>query len=73
MRSARVDDTEIFVPGFLTARDRCDRCGSQAYVSVNLPSGTLQFCAHHFQEHEARLLPVATSVHDERDRLHAVS
>ncbi|MGI8665383.1 MAG: DUF7455 domain-containing protein, partial [Jatrophihabitans sp.] len=31
----------------LTAVDRCDRCGAQAYVRVTLPAGSeLMFCAH---------------------------
>ena len=32
----------------LTAADRCDRCGAQAYLRVELQSGgELLFCAHH--------------------------
>ena len=58
---------------FLSDRDRCDRCGSQAYVQVTVPTGQLLFCAHHFQAFEARLRPIAISVLDERDRLHADS
>ena len=34
--------------GALTAMDRCDRCGAQAYVRALLPNGLeLLFCAHH--------------------------
>jgi hypothetical protein len=57
----------------LSLSDRCDRCGSQAYVRVDLPAGTLLFCAHHFQEHESRLRPIAIRVIDESDRLHAAA
>lgn len=32
----------------LTAHDRCDQCGSQAYVVVEGVSGELMFCAHHY-------------------------
>lgn len=32
----------------LTAHDRCDRCGAQAYVKVSGVSGDLMFCSHHF-------------------------
>ena len=54
----------------LTALDRCDRCGAQAYVRVVLSSGgDLLFCGHHFREHEERLRPVATDVQDETARL----
>jgi len=36
----------------LTAVDRCDRCGAQAYVRALLPSGLeLLFCAHHNRRH----------------------
>jgi hypothetical protein len=54
----------------LTALDRCDRCGAQAYVRVTLAAGgELLFCGHHFREHEARLRPLATDVHDETGKL----
>jgi hypothetical protein len=32
----------------LNANDRCDSCGSQAYVKVTGVSGELTFCAHHY-------------------------
>lgn len=32
----------------LTAKDRCDACGSQAYVWVNGITGDLLFCGHHY-------------------------
>jgi hypothetical protein len=40
---------------------------------VVLPTGVLLFCAHHYQQYEAMLRPMATAVTDERDRLHANS
>ena len=56
----------------LTAADRCDRCGAQAYVRVVLTSGgELLFCAHHGREHAPRLREVAAEIHDESDRLAA--
>lgn len=59
--------------GELTAADRCDRCGAQAYVRATLDSGfDLLFCAHHFHENEARLRQVAVSIHDESQRLASV-
>lgn len=73
MRVARADVVEHLPPGHLTEHDRCDRCGSQAYVRVDLVTGQLMFCAHHFQELEPRLRAVAIHVLDERDRLHAES
>lgn len=54
----------------LTATDRCDRCGAQAYLRVELASGfELLFCAHHAREHEDKLREVAVAVHDETHKL----
>jgi hypothetical protein len=48
-----------------TALDRCDRCGAQAYVRVELTSGgELLFCAHHAREHAEKLQAVAAAIHD---------
>ena len=56
----------------LTAVDRCDRCGAQAYLRVLLASGgELLFCAHHAREHGARLREVAVEFHDETEKLGA--
>jgi len=73
MRTPRVEVTVTVLPRQLSDHDRCDRCGSQAYVQVSLPTGQLLFCAHHYQEFEARLRPIATAVLDDRERLHADS
>ena len=54
----------------LTAADRCDRCGAQAYVRATMDSGfDLLLCAHHFHENETRLREVASWIHDESERL----
>ncbi|GAA4822853.1 hypothetical protein GCM10025786_33480 [Nocardioides caeni] len=54
----------------LTAEDRCDRCGAQAYLRVELVSGgELLFCAHHAREHGEKLKAVAATVHDETHKL----
>ena len=55
----------------LTAHDRCDRCGSQAYVRVELPTGELFFCGHHGREFSSAYSPIALTVQDETDRLYA--
>jgi hypothetical protein len=34
----------------LTVDDRCDSCGSQAYVKVTGVTGELTFCAHHYSK-----------------------
>lgn len=50
----------------LTTADRCDRCGSKAYLRVTLASGgELLFCAHHAREHAEALSAVAARIQDE--------
>ena len=62
--------TTAVAPSPLTASDRCDRCGAQAYLRVELTSGgELLFCAHHAREHGDKLRKVAVNVHDETSRL----
>lgn len=54
----------------LTAEDRCDRCGAQAYLRVELATGgELLFCAHHAREHGDKLKEIAVSVQDETHKL----
>lgn len=54
----------------LTAEDRCDRCGAQAYLRVELHAGgELLFCAHHAREHGDKLKEVAVNVVDETHKL----
>lgn len=54
----------------LTAADRCDRCGAQAYVRVVLSnSGELLFCAHHNRQHASALTKIAVEIQDETRRL----
>ena len=54
----------------LTAGDRCDRCGAQAYLRVELQTGgELLFCAHHAREHGEKLREIAATVHDETHKL----
>jgi len=54
----------------LTAEDRCDRCGAQAYARVILPSGgELLFCAHHMRAHREHLAAIEAQVLDESARL----
>ncbi len=56
--------------GALTAVDRCDRCGAQAYVRALLPNALeLLFCAHHNRQHSSALTKIAVDIHDETDRL----
>ena len=54
----------------LSAVDRCDRCGAQAYLRVELAGGgDLLFCAHHAREHGDKLREIAVALQDETDRL----
>jgi hypothetical protein len=56
----------------ITALDRCDRCGAQAYVRVRLEAGgELFFCAHHARKHADVLRPMASEWVDETRRLEA--
>ena len=53
----------------LSAADRCDSCGAQAYIRVTLNSGDLLFCAHHGNAFKDKLFPTALNWHDESARL----
>ena len=65
MTTALAPNTEA-----LTAADRCDRCGAQAYVRASLVNGgVLLFCAHHANEHRPALEAAGAIFHDESQRL----
>lgn len=65
MNTTVVDDIRT-----LTAADRCDRCGAQAYLRVTFVSGAeLLFCAHHARMHEEKLRERAIHIHDESGKL----
>jgi hypothetical protein len=54
----------------LTAVDRCDRCGAQAYVRILLPGRLeLLFCAHHNRQYASALADIAVEIQDETMRL----
>ena len=58
----------------LTAGDRCDRCGAQAYVRATLMTGgELLFCLHHAKEHRPALEERGAVFYDESGRLAADS
>ena len=60
-------DTENAVT--LTAQDRCDSCGAQAFVYTELKSGYLLFCAHHWNKYRESLEPNLRSFVDETHKL----
>lgn len=49
----------------LKVADRCDSCGAQAFVHVELENGSLLFCGHDFRKHEEVLRAKAIAVFDE--------
>lgn len=49
----------------LNTSDRCDRCGSQAYVYTEGVSGSLMWCRHHYIKYQDKLSPWAFEVIDE--------
>jgi hypothetical protein len=59
----------------LTANDRCDSCGAQAYVSVTGVNGELMFCGHHYSKimndpvGYEKMMAYAYSFVDEREKL----
>jgi hypothetical protein len=57
----------------LSAADRCDRCGAQAYFRVMLAGGgELLFCAHHGRKYGEALREAGADIVDETDRLHEI-
>lgn len=62
--------TTTLSPSPLTASDRCDRCGAQAYVRVILTSGgELLFCGHHARKHLPALETLAEHIQDETHQM----
>lgn len=55
----------------LTALDRCDRCGAQAYIRAVLQKSgkDLLFCAHHAREHEGKLKSLVSIWQDESNKI----
>ena len=59
----------------LTAHDRCDACGAQAYVRAKGVSGELLFCGHHWEKAMNNavgydnMMKFAYEILDERERL----
>lgn len=68
-------DDEVLDVDPLTAQDRCDRCGAQAYTRVIIPGpseSALLFCAHHTHEHQDALRDKGAMIaRDERPKLDA--
>jgi hypothetical protein len=71
MTQISTDETidTLDAPYTLTALDRCDSCGAQAYIKVTMASGELLFCAHHGAKYKEKLATTALNWHDESARL----
>lgn len=68
--SREIDVNTTLTPD-LTAADRCDRCGAQAYIRATLSDGLeLLFCAHHGRKHLEKLRDLDVKIQDETHRLH---
>jgi hypothetical protein len=67
---AETQETAVAPAHVLTALDRCDSCGAQAYIRATLPSGSeLLFCAHHGRKNAEKLVSLGAVWHDESSRL----
>jgi hypothetical protein len=73
-RRPESENVDGFLAGTLTATDRCDRCGAQAYVRVLLPDRLeLLFCGHHNRQYAKALTKIAVEIRDETHRLTRVA
>lgn len=70
--SAKVHTYDAATGVTMSAINRCDRCGAQAYYEARLPGdAVLLFCAHHAGQHHDKLLETAIEIHDHRGLLEA--
>ena len=53
----------------LTLADRCDCCGSQAFVRASFMEGELLFCQHHYSKHYTQIVSQAIWVHEQLEDL----
>jgi len=70
MNASTLERTAVPEPT-LTAADRCDACGAQAFIRVVLASGELLFCGHHGRRNMTSLEKQALFIQDETSRLTA--
>lgn len=56
---------ERLVP--LTAMDRCDRCGAQAYMVAVKEEASLYFCMHHKRENKDALCEQGWTIIDDKE------
>jgi len=53
----------------LNASDRCDACGSQAFVLAKGISGELLFCRHHYLKSQDQIKAWAYEILDESEKI----
>lgn len=58
----------------MNSRDKCDRCGSQAFSRASILTDTgktvdLVFCGHHFHLYHPGLTTIALFIQDETARI----
>ena len=64
--TAKIETVNVGLP----ATHRCARCEAQAYTEIEMRSGArLEFCAHHYAEHEIALSLQAKRIIDHRPYL----
>lgn len=68
MAKSKVKEKEV-AKYQLTALDRCDRCGAQAWVKASGVNGELLFCSHHYNKVKTNLSQWAYEIIDETERL----
>lgn len=51
----------------LKKNDRCDSCGSEAFVLVKMINGELLFCGHHYMKNQKALNSQSYEIVDERE------
>lgn len=49
----------------LLRTDRCDACTARACVKVELATGELMFCGHHWSKHKESIEKIALNIIDE--------
>ena len=72
VKDSNINDTiknDTKLSDTLTANDRCDYCGSQAYFWVNGINGDLLFCRHDFLKWEDKLRAYSFEILDESHKL----
>lgn len=53
----------------IEATERCDICGAQAFVRVELENGDLLFCGHHGKVNKDKLESIMVSWYDQTEKI----